>query len=537
MSRAGVAAVIIVVLIVIGGVAAYYIHSSRGAGATTSTTTSPTTTPGTTTTTSTTGSPTTTSAASTAYKEYPWLPELVELAKKRHAIYKSVTLVIITRHDANIQRHTRELFLKSPVAKALNITDLKFVQLGPTLWLTYLERAKERGLSYDVAWGGGPTIFNLIDSKGFLMPLNVKEHPEFKAVLYEFNKLPKKYGGVPTYKVGSDGYIHWIGAAVSSFGFTVNKQVAKELGLPIPQTWADLASPIYAKYLPNKPVLGGADPTKSTSNTRIYEIILQAYGWDKGWQIITRFAGNAKIYDASDAVRDAVIRGDILAGLTIDFYGYIAMHQNPNTVYIIPKGLSIVNPDPIAILSTTHYPIRAAAFMAWVLSEYGGQQIWLYSDVNRLPINPKVFNTPLGEKRTDLKTIWYKVQSISGINFSDARAESWEFAMQEYFLATLVKPHAQLQATWAALAKAYLEGKITKQQFDELAAKLSEPLTFKDPFTGKMVKFTESYAAQINKKLQQAAVLNAYLKAWEDAAINRYKEVYNELQKILQGGG
>jgi len=523
LNRAGLAAIVIVVIIV-AGVAAYYAYSSRGPSTTTQTSPAKTTT--------TAASPTTT----TAYKEYPWLPKLVELAKKRGAIYKSVTLVIITRHDANIQRHTRELFLKSPVAKALNITGIKFIQLGPTLWLTYLQRAKQRGISYDVAWGGGPTIFNLIDEQGFLMPLDNVTHPEFNAIMYEFEKIPKVYGGVPTYKVGSDGYIHWIGAAVSSFGFTVNKQVAKELGLPAPKTWADLASPIYAKYLPNKPVLGGADPTKSTSNTRIYEIILQAYGWEKGWQVITRFAANAKIYDASDAVRDAVIRGDIMAGLTIDFYGYIAMKQNPNTEYIIPQGLSIVNPDPIAILSTTHYPIRAAAFMAWVLSEYGGQQVWLYSDVNRLPINPRVFNTPMGKEREDLHSVWVKVQSIKGINFSDKRAESWEFAMQEYFLATLVKPHSQLQSTWAALAKAYLDGKITKEQFEKLANELGEPLTFKDPLTGKTVKFTESYAAQINSKLRQGTVLNAYLSAWEQAAIAKYKKVYEELQSLLGKG-
>jgi len=510
----------IVVVVIVAGVAAYYAYSSRV----------PTTPPYTTTASLVT---TTTPGPTTAYEEYPWLPELVKLAKQRGAIYESVTLIIITRHDANIQRHTKELFLSSPVAKALNITDIKFVQLDPTLWLTYLEKAGQENISYDVAWGGGPTLFNLVDEHGFLMPLDNVTHPEFNAIMYEYEKLPKVYGGVPTYSLGSDGYIHWIGAAVSSFGFTVNKEVASELGLPIPETWADLANPIYAKYLPNMPVIGGADPTKSTSNTRIYEIMLQAYGWEKGWQIITMFAANAKIYDSSDAVRDAVIRGDIMAGLTIDFYGYIAMEQNPNTEYIIPQGLSIVNPDPIAILSTTRYPIRAAAFMAWVLSEYGGQQVWLYSDVNRLPINPKVFDTPLGKEREDLHSIWVKVQSIHGINFSDERAGSWELAMQEYFLATLVKPHTQLQSTWAALAQAYLNGKITKEQFEELANKLGEPLTFKDPLTGQTVNFTESYAAQINGELRQGTVLNAYLNAWEQAAVAKYNEVYEELQALL----
>ncbi|MEB3852097.1 MAG: ABC transporter substrate-binding protein [Desulfurococcales archaeon] len=522
MQRGALAALAIIIIIVVGAAAA--LLAGRGGGA--QSTTSPT---------ATTGAGGQATSAAGGSSEYPWLDELVKLAKQRGAVYDSVELTIITRHDAAIQKHTKELFLNSPVAKALNITGLNFVQLGPDLWLTYLQRAKQRGISYDVAWGGGPTIFNVLDENGFLMPLDNSTHPEFNAVLYEVAKLPKRYGGAPTYKVGGDGFIHWVGAAVASFGFTVNKQVAQELSLPIPKTWEDLASPTYAMYLPDKPVIGGADPTKSTSNTRMYEIILQAYGWEKGWEIITRFAGNAKIFDASDAVRDAVIRGDILAGLTIDFYGYTAMHQNPNTEYIIPKGLTIVNADPIAVLSTTKYPIRAAAFMAWVLSEYGGQQVWLFDDVNRLPINPKVFDTPRGQQRGDLHDVWVKVENTSGINFSDARAESWEFAMQQYFLATLVNLHEELQSTWAALAQAYLDGKITEAQFEQLAAELGKPLTFTDPETHQNVTFTEDYAKQINDKLRNGPVLNAYLNAWEAAARQRYQQVYQELQQLIGG--
>ncbi len=517
MQKAALWAGVVIIIIVVGAAAAL-LHG-RGGGATTTST----------------GGPAQTSTA--AAEEFPWLQQLVEIAKQRGAVYDHVTLTIITRHDAAIQKHTRELFLSSPVAKALNITNINFVQLGPELWLTYLQRAKQRGISYDLAWGGGPTIFNIIDEEGFLMPLDNGTHPEFNAVLYEFEKIPKTYGGAPTYKEGSDGFIHWIGAAVASFGFTVNKQVAQQLNLPIPETWEDLAKPVYAQYLPAKPVIGGADPTKSTSNTRIYEIILQAYGWEKGWEIITRFAGNAKIYDASDAVRDAVIRGDIMAGLTIDFYGYTAMHQNPNTEYIIPKGLTIVNADPIAVLSTTKYPIRAAAFMAWVLSEYGGQQVWLFDDVNRLPINPKVFDTPRGQQRTDLHDVWVKVENATGINFSDERAASWEFAMQNYFLATLVNVHDQLQSTWAALAQAYLNGQITEAQFEQLAQELGKPLTFTDPITNQQVTFTEDFAKQINSQLRNGATLNAYLNAWENAARQRYQQVYQELQQLIGGSG
>jgi len=441
--------------------------------------------------------------------------------------------VIITRHDAAIQKHTRELFLQSAVAKALNITALRFVQIGPALWTTYLQRAVNRGIQYDVAWGGGPTIFDLIDQEGYIIPLNPSEHPEFYAILNETAKLPERFAGAPTMRMGSDGYIHWIGAAVASFGFTVNTERASAYNVPEPSTWEDLSDPIYAKHLPDLPLIGMADPTKSTSNTRMYEIILQAYGWDQGWIVITTMAANGVIYDASDRVRDAVTVGDIVAGLTIDFYGYTAMKQNPNCKYVIPSGLTIVNADPIAVLSTTKYPIRAAAFVAWVLSEYGGQQVWLFDDVNRLPINPLVFQVGMGPQRQDLKTIWESVQSVTGINFDDNRALSWERAMQYYFVATLVDLHTELQSTWAAVAQAYLEGKITDEQFQELKNMLGEPLQFTDPETGETVTFTEQAAIEINKKLSDSQLLNAYKVAWEEAARQRYDSVMQKLQEFL----
>ncbi|MCE4620986.1 MAG: ABC transporter substrate-binding protein [Desulfurococcales archaeon] len=467
--------------------------------------------------------------------KYPWLDYLVQLAKEQGRIYDKVTLIIITRHDAAIQKHTRELFLQSEVAKALNITELKFVQIGPALWTTYLERAVKRGIQYDIAWGGGPTIFDLIDQEGYVLPLNPNKHPEFKAVLDEASKLPERFAGAPTMRVGDDGFIHWIGAAVASFGFTVNKAKANEYNVPIPQTWEDLGSPVYAKYLPDKPLIGMADPTKSTSNTRMYEIILQAYGWEQGWIVITTMAANGKIYDASDRVRDAVTVGDIVAGLTIDFYGYTAMKQNPDCEYVIPKGLTIINADPIAILKTTKYPIRAAAFVAWVLSEYGGQQVWLFDDVNRLPINPYTFNVGMGPQRQDLKNVWETIQNVKGIDFDDERALSWERAMQYYFVATLVDLHTELQSVWASIAKAYLNGKITEEQFEELKRMLGSPLEFKDPVSKQTIVFDEEAAKTINEKLSDSQLLNAYKVAWEEAARARYEAVKKKLDEFIQG--
>ncbi|RLG83452.1 MAG: ABC transporter substrate-binding protein [Thermoprotei archaeon] len=461
---------------------------------------------------------------------FPWLEYLKGLTDER-----GVTLTIITRHESTIQLLTKQLFLESPVAQELGIVNIQFLQLGPDLWVDYIQRRIERGTPIDIAWGGGPTIFNYIDQLGYVMALNPSEHPEVYAILYEVSKIPERIAGSPTRLTDDNGYIHWIGAAISSFGITVNNDKANEYNVPKPKTWLDLAKPEYARYLPSSQLIAIADPLMSTSNTRMYEIILQAYGWEEGWKILTLMAANSKILDSSSGVRDAVIRGDVVAGITIDFYGYTAMHQNPACEYIIPENESIINSDPIALLADSKHPVHAAAFIAWVLSEFGGQVVWLDPNINRLPINAKVFDLPEGQERPDLYEAYVKATAGGAILFNESFAIATERAMQYYFKATLVNAHDDLQNTWAAIAKAYLDGDINDVEYQYLINKLGEIISFKDPLTGQTLKFTSEYAAKINPNLTQAEVASALLREWEEAARQNYHNVYLELQDILAG--
>jgi ABC-type Fe3+ transport system substrate-binding protein len=284
---------------------------------------------------------------------------------------------------------------------------------------------------------------------------------------------------------------------------------------------------VYKRQL--NPPLGIADPTSSTSNTRMYEIILQAYGWDEGWRLLTLMAANAYVYSASGDVRDAVIRGERIVGITIDFYGYTAHLKNPACVYIAPPGETIVNGDPIALFSTSTHPEEAQAFIAWVLTD--GQKIWLDKDINRLPANPNVFNTPEGQQRQDLKHFFETVQNQSFINFNDSLALSYEFMMQQYFKATLVDQHDALQNAWKALVAAYLDGKISEDQFNALKKKLTDPVSFIDPLTGKNVTWTQDEAIRLDQAFLsgKTTILDELMKEWRDAAAAKYNEVLQEL--------
>jgi len=402
------------------------------------------------------------------------------------------------------------------VAKRYGIKDVVFRPVAAGQWRALIDAGQ-----VDVAWGGGPTLFDGLYKDGYLLPL---EGDEVKAALAQ---IPKTIAGMPMMRVGPDGKVYWVAWAVSSFGITINKKVLEKVGLPEPKTWADLASLEYGRgVLMGYPATGLANLPASTSNTRIAEIILQAYGWEEGWRVITLTAANGRIFGGSEPVRDAVITGEIGAGWTIDFYGYTAQLQNPDTKYITPPDTS-VNGDPIAVVRGTKCREAAEAFVAWVITE--GQKIVFDPKINRMPVNPNAFNTPEGQKRPDLKAVYDYMLNLKTIEFNDTLALMVENVVMYYFEAAVTDNADVLQRVWMKLVKAYLDGKIDRATAEALAKRLGEPVTFTDPETGQSVKLTLEYAMKINDELRRSAFRDRMRAAWREAARKKYQAVEAEI--------
>lgn len=429
-----------------------------------------------------------------------------------------ITLTIISRHPAEILVKARRMFLASDVAKRYNITDLKTIVLPPGLWEQYI-----KGGEADVAWGGGPTLFDSLFSRGLLAPLTSAE------ALQAASQIPDEIAGVPMKRV-KDGKIYWVAAAISSFGFTVNHRRLKDYNLAVPRSWRDLASPDLGRPLVQfgTAALSIADPTQSTSHTRMYEIILQRFGWEGGWRVLTLMAANAEIYPGSEPARDAVIRGDVAVGITIDFYGYTAMNVNPDCEYVIPPGESIINGDPIALVVGSKYPEAAQAFITWVLTE--GQAVWLDPGINRLPSNPRIFETAEGAKRPDLKRAYETTLQTPSIQFDDELALRYEQVMQWYFRSTLVDVNDYLKAAWKAILSKYFARAITEEQFKAYVDQLTALINFTDPDTKQMVTFTQEYAISISGKFaQDASFRDTLITTWKQAAVNKYRSIQQAL--------
>lgn len=425
------------------------------------------------------------------------------------------TLRVITRHDTTITGLAYDKFLASETARKYGVGEALFVNVAAPLWRDTIRSYQQRGEPFDVAWGGGPTLFDELVSSGFAAPLTRAD------ALNEVKQMRDEIGGVPLKRFGPDGKILWVAAAISSFGFIINYDMIEKYRLPEPKLWEDLSGVDFAKILP-RPTVSYASPKLSTSHTRIYEIILQKFGWDQGWSILARMAANGRSYPGSVEALTAVQSGEVPVGVAIDFYGYQSEIQFPRTKYVLPFNQSIVNGDPIALLTTTKDTEMAQAFIQWVLS-VEGQKIWLHRDISRLPIREDLFKTPEGQNRKDLYRNFNVTLRNIGIQFDDALALKYEFSLREYFDAAFVDSHYDLVTTWQKLADAYVKGKVSKAKFEELAFELGKPLSWKEGTT--TVTFTMNYAILLNEKIKDSATASDYAKIWRAAAADRYRQI------------
>ena len=420
-------------------------------------------------------------------------------------------LVIVTRHDSVIYQKFAEEFAKTQLAHDVGITqasDLSF--LSVSTFDSFYRAMTDPKFNVSLGWGGGPTLFNGLIQEDAVSPIT---DPDVVSLIKTV--VNDTISGAEMIHYDDSGQILWAANAISSFGFTVNHKVLKERGLPVPETWEDLASPRFYTSLADVNVgMGNAPDT--TSNTRIYQIILQKYGWERGWQILYSMAGNGGIFGGSVETRSSVIQGKTAAAMTIDFYGIIAMQENPDCEYIIPKNASIVNGDPIALAKNPKNLAAANAFLKFLFS-IDGQKLWLDEKINRLPIRADAFDTPEGQARPELKNMYEQTIHNQGILFNETLALSLEEAMRYHFEATITQVHDKLRNAWSYIANSYLDGDINETQYQNLLAVFGKPAITMEEAQEINQRIIEDDTFRVNKE-----------KEWRAMASQKYDELVPE---------
>jgi len=261
--------------------------------------------------------------------------------------------------------------------------------------------------------------------------------------------IPESINGVEVY----DPNRTWYGAALSSFGILQNLRVQRIINLPLVRKWSDLAQPELFGWI------GVGDPRNSGTMNVMFEAFLQFYGWDRGWQILSRIGGNVRRFDrnSSTTAKDVPL-GETAYAFAIDFYGFaqVAIAGRTNLTFVLPEDFTAVNPDGIAILKGAPHLDLARHFIDFVLSDEGQRLFFL---PRGHPQGPKQFSI----ERMSIRPDFYKrYHGISNIEFSpfDLK-QSFRYnanlARQRREIvaalvgALLVDTHEELQAAWRSI--------------------------------------------------------------------------------------
>jgi ABC-type Fe3+ transport system substrate-binding protein len=281
-------------------------------------------------------------------------------------------LYIVSPHGANIRREFETAFSAWHKKKYGTEVRVHWPDMGGTNNIVhYLQNVYETydTCGYDLMFGGGSATFDKLanarrkDGKPFpwIVPA--------KLPVDELTTIPREVRGT-TLRGKNDA---WIGATMSYFGLVVSKARVRELGLEAPRTWESVTD---GKWIGQ---VSMADPSKSGSVMTAYEMVLQQYGWEKGWPVLEKmFANTLNIKDSGNAPAEEVGTENAAAGVVIDFFGRIQTAKEGSSLveFVVPEGGSAIDADPIAILRGAPHAELANHFVEFVLSPKG-QMLWV----------------------------------------------------------------------------------------------------------------------------------------------------------------
>ena len=272
-------------------------------------------------------------------------------------------LVIVTSYPPDTTNTVKAAFEKKhPGVK------VEMLRKKTTAGIKYLQETAGNNRS-DMFWASAPDAFEVLKADGLLQKYEVK-----------VKGIPEKVGAFPI----NDPEGYYKGFAASGYGIMWNTRYLKAKKLPVPETWADLAKPVYHGHV------GMSAPSRSGTTHLTVETLLQGMGWEEGWATWKAIAGNFKtVTERSFGVPDGVNSGQFGLGIVIDFFGLSSEASGFPVKFLYPPVTTLV-PANIAVVNNAPHPKAAAAFIEYLLSPEG-QEVLLDPKIRRLPVNPATY--------------------------------------------------------------------------------------------------------------------------------------------------
>jgi ABC-type Fe3+ transport system substrate-binding protein len=332
-------------------------------------------------------------------------------------------LVIVTSFPKELfEAYKRAYEAKNPGVRVV-------VNSKPTpAGVTYVRETKAKPEA-DIFWASSPDAFVTMKAEGLLEKYQL---PSDLAA-----RIPAKVGAFPIHD--PDGF--FFGFAISGYGLMWNKPYLKTHKLPEPKEWTDLADPRYFGHLVS------TSPSRSGTTHITVEVILQAYGWEKGWALLMNAAGNmGSIPERSFGVPEAVNTGQYGIGVVIDFFGLSAIASGFPVDFHYPSRTSVV-PANVAILKGAPHAEDARGFVNFLLSDEG--QLMLFGkEIARLPVVPPLYaRAPAGYPNP------FQMK-LGGLDFDQKLSSARRNVVLSLFDQIITFRHAELRSAWGAIYKA-----------------------------------------------------------------------------------
>ncbi len=310
-----------------------------------------------------------------------------------------------------------------------------FEKKYPQYRLEILWRQSRDAMSYlhqphspvDVYWTPAQRNFVMLAKEGAFHKLDI-----------ELQGLPKKIGGFQI----SDTEGYYVAHETAGYGMAYHPAELERLHLPVPTDWKTLTDPAFDGRV-MLPI-----PSKVGYAPILIDTLLQSYGWEQGWQVLSQIAANAVLADAGATfISDDVGSGRVAVGMTIDFFAVSAIANGKPLRFTYPERVGY-SPAHVGIFKETTNLKGARAFASFVLSDEG-QQLLFHPDIRKLPVRPSVYaKKPQGyfDPFAAAQRATYDYDVASGLQHQDV--------VSALFDALITRHHTELKAMHQALRRA-----------------------------------------------------------------------------------
>lgn len=310
-----------------------------------------------------------------------------------------------------------------------------FEQAYPQYRLEILWRQARDTMNYlqqphspvDVYWTPAQRNFAVLAKEGALRKLDI-----------DLTGLPKKIGGFQI----SDPDSYYVAHETAGYGMAYHPAELQRLGLPVPTDWKSLTDPAFDGHVV-MPI-----PSKVGYAPMLVDTLLQGYGWERGWDVLTQVAANASLADAGATfISDDVGGGRFAVGMTMDFFAVSAIANGKPLRFTYPEKVGY-SPAHIGIFREAANPNGARAFASFVLSAQG-QKLLFHPDIRKLPVRPAVYaDKPEGYFDP------FAAAQLASYDYDVATSLTRQELVGALFDALITRQHAALKTMRAAIRQA-----------------------------------------------------------------------------------